>query len=185
MTKGPTQVEVVTEGSAAEAFVYDALAEKGVETTTFETDDEEAERLLEWLAVEGSHKGFRVDWEQRANTLVVRVKREKAQQRRFPRERCPAGYHEQLKRTEGTFRAGTYPFGTRVDEEEGTIEMGHCKECGSTLEYTKPRDNPPRWAIDKDTWHRAEEKVKPHWAKYDQPYAVVVDVYKRMGGRVR
>jgi hypothetical protein len=182
--RGPT-IEIVTDGSAAEAFVYDTLAEKGVETTIFETSEEEAERLLEWFAAEGSHKGFQVSWEQRApNRLIVRVKREKPR-RKFPRERCPASHHEQLKRTEGTFRAGTHPAGTRYDEEEGPIEMGHCKECGSTLEYTRPRDNPPRWAIDTDIWYRAVDKVKPHWKKYAEPYAAVATTYQRMGGRTR
>jgi len=43
-------------------------------------------------------------------------------------------------------------------------------------------DNPPSFIDDEDTWERAKEAVMPHWDEYDEPYAVVMHVYKLMGG---
>lgn len=37
-------------------------------------------------------------------------------------------------------------------------------------------------AIDEKTWSRAKKVVKKYWKKYDEPWAVVYDVYRRMGG---
>jgi hypothetical protein len=181
--RGPTRIEVVPEGSAAEGFVYDFLADAGVETMTFEADDQTTDQLLNNMQQLGAANGFAVDWEQRAGVLVVRVT--KARHRhKFQHERCPAGYHEALKRDLETFRGGTHPAGTRQDDEE-KFEMGHCARCGSTLEMATKRKNPPRWVRDTDVWYRAVDKVKPYWKKYQEPYAVVASTYQRMGGRSR
>jgi hypothetical protein len=45
--------------------------------------------------------------------------------------------------------------------------------------------NPAAWIADEDTWERAKQAVKPSWDKYDEPYSVVVHVYKAMGGKVK
>lgn len=37
--------------------------------------------------------------------------------------------------------------------------------------------------IDEKTWKRAKKVVKPYWKKYDEPWAVVYDVYRKMGGK--
>ena len=37
--------------------------------------------------------------------------------------------------------------------------------------------------IDEKTWKRAKKSVKKYWKKYDEPWAVVYDVYKKMGGK--
>lgn len=46
--------------------------------------------------------------------------------------------------------------------------------------------NPPAWVEDESTWEKAKEAVDPEGegAKYDEPYAVVAHVYKRMGGAI-
>jgi len=36
--------------------------------------------------------------------------------------------------------------------------------------------------IDEKTWKRAKKAVKKYWKKYDEPWAVVYDVYRKMGG---
>jgi uncharacterized protein len=46
-------------------------------------------------------------------------------------------------------------------------------------------DNPPSFVGDEDVWERAKEAVKPDWDKYDEPYAVVMSVYKNMGGSLK
>jgi len=46
-------------------------------------------------------------------------------------------------------------------------------------------DNPANWVKDEDVWERAKAAVKPHWDKYDEPYAVVTHVYENMGGRTK
>lgn len=47
-------------------------------------------------------------------------------------------------------------------------------------------ENPPKWAASPAIWDKAEQAVDPEGkgSKYSEPYAVVVHVYKRMGGRV-
>jgi hypothetical protein len=45
-------------------------------------------------------------------------------------------------------------------------------------------DNPPSWVDDEATWEKAKEAVGKDWDKYDDPYAVVVSVYKNMGGSI-
>lgn len=46
-------------------------------------------------------------------------------------------------------------------------------------------DNPPAWVADEALWEQAKRRVRPHWAEYRQPYAVVVHVYQQMGGAFR
>lgn len=41
----------------------------------------------------------------------------------------------------------------------------------------------PDWVKDKDKWERAKEEVD--FSKYDEPYAVVTEVYKNMGGEIK
>jgi hypothetical protein len=45
-------------------------------------------------------------------------------------------------------------------------------------------DNPPVWALDPPVWDEAREAVRPYWARYQDPWAVVTHVYRNMGGRV-
>jgi hypothetical protein len=44
-------------------------------------------------------------------------------------------------------------------------------------------DNPPGFVDDEDAWDRAKASVKKHWNDYDEPYAVVMSVYKKMTGK--
>ena len=37
--------------------------------------------------------------------------------------------------------------------------------------------------VDEKTWKRAKKAVKKYWKKYDEPWAVVYDVYRKMGGK--
>jgi|SRR6185369_8114977 len=37
--------------------------------------------------------------------------------------------------------------------------------------------------IDEKVWKRAKKVVKPYWKKYEEPWAVVYDVYRKMGGK--
>lgn len=37
--------------------------------------------------------------------------------------------------------------------------------------------------IDEKTWKRAKKAVKKYWKGYDEPWAVVYDVYRKMGGK--
>lgn len=49
--------------------------------------------------------------------------------------------------------------------------------------YDAERDgNPPEWVADEATWEKAVAAVKPKWDDYEEPYAVVAHVYKKMGG---
>lgn len=37
--------------------------------------------------------------------------------------------------------------------------------------------------LDEKIWNRAKKSVKKYWNKYDEPWAVVYDVYRKMGGK--
>lgn len=37
--------------------------------------------------------------------------------------------------------------------------------------------------VDEKIWQRAKKVVKKYWNKYDEPWAVVYDVYRKMGGK--
>jgi hypothetical protein len=39
--------------------------------------------------------------------------------------------------------------------------------------------------VDEKTWKRAKKAVKKYWKGYDEPWAVVYDVYKKMGGKTK
>lgn len=61
-----------------------------------------------------------------------------------------------------------------------------CPKCGKSkyfCECGSPRSNPPSWVRDEAVWERATARVKPYWKKYKEPYAVITDLYMRMGGR--
>lgn len=42
--------------------------------------------------------------------------------------------------------------------------------------------NPPDTITDESIWEKAKAAVEPKWDEYDEPYAVVMHVYKEMGG---
>jgi hypothetical protein len=46
-------------------------------------------------------------------------------------------------------------------------------------------DNPPIWASDGRAWTDAVEAVGQRWDSYQQPWAIVLDVYRATGGRVQ
>lgn len=70
-----------------------------------------------------------------------------------------------------------------IDEET----RQEIKENGKNEEY-KPFDkshNPPGAVADEKTWNRAKKAVKKYFKGYDSPWAVVFDVYRKMGGRTK
>jgi hypothetical protein len=75
-------------------------------------------------------------------------------------------------------------------EEEGekVNDKGVDPETKKLLKDYDPDHNPASWVRDEAKWERAKEAVDPEGEgaeKYDEPYAVVVAVYKRMGGRIK
>lgn len=45
--------------------------------------------------------------------------------------------------------------------------------------------NPPGVVGGEKTWDKAKKAVKKYWKKYDEPWAVVMHVYKNMGGKTK
>jgi len=75
-------------------------------------------------------------------------------------------------------------------EDAGALHVRpwHCAErtwieSGGTDRHRA--DNPPGWVMDERVWTEAKEAVAQRWDDYQNPWAVVVDVYKAKGGRVR
>jgi hypothetical protein len=69
-------------------------------------------------------------------------------------------------------------------DEQSRAEI---KFNGKSEEY-QPFDkshNPPSTILDKKLWSRAKKTVKKYWKRYDEPWAVVYDVYRKMGGKAK
>ena len=43
--------------------------------------------------------------------------------------------------------------------------------------------NPPAWVANESIWDKAKAQVKKNWNSYDEPWAIVADVYEKMGGK--
>lgn len=67
-------------------------------------------------------------------------------------------------------------IGERVQNGDGDRRLMRLSD-GITEET-----NPPESITDEDIWEKAKEAVEPHWDEYDEPYAVVMHVYEKMGG---
>jgi hypothetical protein len=83
--------------------------------------------------------------------------------------------------------AGKEPEDVKAEDlswiDEQTFQ--EIKENGTSQEYI-PFDkshNPPGAVASEKTWNRAKKAVKPYWKKYSEPWAVVMDVYQKMGGK--
>ena len=59
-------------------------------------------------------------------------------------------------------------------------------EEASFIKSLSGKDNNPAMDsndLDEKIWNRAKKTVKKYWKKYDEPWAVVYDVYRKMGGK--
>lgn len=76
-----------------------------------------------------------------------------------------------------------------VEEEGERVNSGkQDKKLRKLMKGFDPEENPPKWVAHKAKWERAKEAVDPEGEgadKYDEPYAVVAHVYKRMGGGIK
>jgi len=43
----------------------------------------------------------------------------------------------------------------------------------------------PSFIADQKIWNRAKKVTKKYWKDYENPYPVVVSVYKNMGGKMK
>ncbi len=66
---------------------------------------------------------------------------------------------------------------TWVDEET----RKEIKDNGKNAKYLP--HNPPGAIASEKIWDKAKKAVKKYWKKYDEPWAVVYDVYRKMGGK--
>lgn len=64
-----------------------------------------------------------------------------------------------------------------ITEEERAL----IKQNGKDPTF-KPH-NPPGSIASEKIWDKAKKAVKKYWKKYDEPWAVVYDVYRNMGGK--
>jgi hypothetical protein len=62
------------------------------------------------------------------------------------------------------------------------LEEKHQKELKDLKKAPEMKHNPPEWVKSEPTWDKAKAEVKKDWNKYDEPWAVVADVYGKMGG---
>jgi hypothetical protein len=68
---------------------------------------------------------------------------------------------------------------TWLDERE----RGLIKINGKDKEYWP--HNPPASIASEKTWDRAKKIVKKYWSRYSDPWAVVFDLYRKLGGKVK
>jgi hypothetical protein len=67
-------------------------------------------------------------------------------------------------------------IGDRVQSGHGDA---HLLQLASDVDE---EHNPPDMITDEAIWEKAKKAVEPKWDDYDEPYAVVMHVYKEMGG---
>lgn len=82
-------------------------------------------------------------------------------------------------------REGAEEFMVKEAAEE--VDEGGDDEIMELMEDYDEGDN-PAWAKDHGIWKKALKAVQPEGKgsdKFDNPYAVVAHVYKKMGGRIR
>lgn len=74
-------------------------------------------------------------------------------------------------------------IGSEVQEGRGEPEIMELTEGYDPEQH----GNPPSWVEDEEIWEKAKEAVDPEGegSKYDQPWAVVAHVYKKMGGGLK
>ncbi len=76
-----------------------------------------------------------------------------------------------------------------VKEEGQRVSDGkQDKQLRKLMRGFDPEDNPPAWVTSEAKWDRAKEAVDPEGdgaEEYDEPWAVVAHVYKRMGGGIK
>lgn len=57
---------------------------------------------------------------------------------------------------------------------------------GMGKSYDEPNHpNPPSFIASEKTWKREKKILKKRWKKYDQPYAVLTDLYEKLGGKFK
>lgn len=79
------------------------------------------------------------------------------------------------------------PPNVRADDLDWIDEQTRqeIKANGKNPEYIpfdKPH-NPPSAIGSEKTWDKAKKAVKKYWKGYEEPWAVVMHVYKNMGGK--
>jgi len=45
--------------------------------------------------------------------------------------------------------------------------------------------NPPPWVENRKLWEGAINVISPYWYKFDNPWAIVANVYLEMGGEIK
>lgn len=83
---------------------------------------------------------------------------------------------------------GEKDYSQIVEEEVERVADGEGdEELMEKMADFNPEDNPPAWVDDEAIWEKAMKAVDPEGegSKYDQPFAVVAHVYKRMGGKIK
>lgn len=66
-----------------------------------------------------------------------------------------------------------------LDDEE----IAKVRKNGKNDKYLP--HNPPNAVASEKIWNKAKKAVKKYWKKYDEPWAVVFQVYKDMGGKTK
>lgn len=69
--------------------------------------------------------------------------------------------------------------------DDGTLPEVLEEALEIAADYDPEQDgNPPSWVTDEALWQEAKDAVEPKWDDYDEPYAVVTFVYRKMGGNI-
>lgn len=80
------------------------------------------------------------------------------------------------------------PLSQTGKKESDFVSHGICRECAKALKAELKEPNPPVWAGSSKLWKKAEDLVDKSYKGKKSPddyYAVVADVYKKLGGKVK
>lgn len=86
------------------------------------------------------------------------------------------------KREIGRSTTNKPKVGGNVTVGELDLEEDEKDQLRSWGKHRDVAGNPPAWVEDEAAWERAKEQIKPKWDDYEEPWAVVVHIYKQMTG---
>lgn len=99
------------------------------------------------------------------------------------------GWRWWASRRRGSTGAGVGESSGSTVEEVLPGQAGHYPAAATLSDRIRvltanPQHNPPVWVRDEVIWANAKQAVRPYWERYHDPYAVVTEVYRKMGGRI-
>jgi hypothetical protein len=98
-----------------------------------------------------------------------------------PRDNGEFGIVDGIHRTAAAKEAGYnyMPAFVSTEDKEDVIKQA------TEFDFAILKIAKPPFIADQKIWNRAKKVSKKYWKNYDDPYPVVVEIYKNMGGKIK